>query len=239
MDTRIRSEFAAAAVNSLLALVLVVTQLSWAVETGPGTKAHASKGSAQEARLRTSSPDEALSGPSRGEGIKVHGHWIIEVRKPDGRLVARREFENALTPTGASVLLRYLSRTNSTGLWSVQLDSLAANGSPPCNVSGSPAQCFVTEPPNGLPPGPNVFTTLTVSLGPGPALVLQGIATAQMNGNISVVSTLAGICAPTAAPASPCGGSVSTFTSTILPGGVGINVSAGEQVQIVVAISFS
>ena len=35
--------------------------------------------------------------PSGGpaEGIKVHGHWTIEVRDPDGTLVTHREFEKA------------------------------------------------------------------------------------------------------------------------------------------------
>ena len=41
--------------------------------------------------------------PRQQEGIKVHGHWTIEVRGPDGRLVERRQFENALVPaTGAN-----------------------------------------------------------------------------------------------------------------------------------------
>src|ERR1700722_13311663 len=40
----------------------------------------------------------ASKGPQ--EGIKSHGHWTIEVKNPDGRLVPHREFENALTPAG-------------------------------------------------------------------------------------------------------------------------------------------
>jgi Na+-transporting methylmalonyl-CoA/oxaloacetate decarboxylase gamma subunit len=32
------------------------------------------------------------------EGIKVHGHWTIEVKNPDGKLVTHREFENSLAP---------------------------------------------------------------------------------------------------------------------------------------------
>jgi hypothetical protein len=31
------------------------------------------------------------------EGIKVHGHWTIEVRNPDGTLATHREFENSLS----------------------------------------------------------------------------------------------------------------------------------------------
>jgi hypothetical protein len=32
------------------------------------------------------------------EGIQVHGHWMIEVRNPDGKLVKRIDFENSLDP---------------------------------------------------------------------------------------------------------------------------------------------
>ncbi|MGC2530119.1 MAG: hypothetical protein WA639_20420, partial [Candidatus Acidiferrum sp.] len=38
----------------------------------------------------------ASRGPS--EGIQVHGHWTIEVRNPDGKVVSHTEFENALSP---------------------------------------------------------------------------------------------------------------------------------------------
>jgi len=32
------------------------------------------------------------------EGVTVHGHWIIEVKKPNGELVKHVEFENSLDP---------------------------------------------------------------------------------------------------------------------------------------------
>ena len=44
------------------------------------------------------------------EGIKVHGHWIIEVKNPDGSSAARQEFDNAIdSNTGADVLTGLLS----------------------------------------------------------------------------------------------------------------------------------
>src|SRR5262245_35623432 len=36
---------------------------------------------------------ESAKGP--GLGIKVHGHWTIDVRNPDGSLASHNEFENA------------------------------------------------------------------------------------------------------------------------------------------------
>jgi hypothetical protein len=37
---------------------------------------------------------------SAREGIKVHGDWTIEIRNPDGQLVERRQFKNALVRNG-------------------------------------------------------------------------------------------------------------------------------------------
>ena len=48
-------------------------------------------------------PAEAKSERPGHEGIKVHGHWVIDVRNLDGKLVTHREFENALVVgTGVS-----------------------------------------------------------------------------------------------------------------------------------------
>lgn len=58
-----------------------------------------------------------LAKPSRGQerkgppasgtqqGVRVHGHWIIEIRNPDGSQVSRREFENAFVGAGAIIPL--------------------------------------------------------------------------------------------------------------------------------------
>jgi len=49
-----------------------------------------------------------------GDGVAVHGHWVIEVKNPNGTVTARREFENALQPSGAqllSTMLAVFSRT--------------------------------------------------------------------------------------------------------------------------------
>ena len=35
-------------------------------------------------------------GKPGGEGIKVHGHWVMEVKNPDGTVAERREFNNSL-----------------------------------------------------------------------------------------------------------------------------------------------
>jgi len=63
------------------------------------------------------------------EGIKIHGHWTIEVKNPDGKLVTHREFENSLAPSGsgASLLAAFLSAVATPGSWVVEMKDLASD----------------------------------------------------------------------------------------------------------------
>jgi hypothetical protein len=67
----------------------------------------------------------APKGPS--ESIKVHGHWTIEVRNPDGKLVKHVEFENSLDP-GFSLNLGYgpLSMPGGAALLNAMLSGAAS-----------------------------------------------------------------------------------------------------------------
>ena len=65
----------------------------------------------------------AAPGGGSTEGIKVHGHWTIEVRDPDGSLVSRTEFDNALSG-GTSRLPKVLARVYTIGLWGVKLGDI-------------------------------------------------------------------------------------------------------------------
>jgi hypothetical protein len=46
--------------------------------------------------------EEETAKPSKpgSEGIKVHGHWVIDVRNADGTLVRHKDFENSLVTQG-------------------------------------------------------------------------------------------------------------------------------------------
>jgi hypothetical protein len=56
------------------------------------------------------------------EGIAVHGHWTIEVKNPDGAVTARREFDNAIQPSGMSYLASLLAGQNGAGGLSIMLN---------------------------------------------------------------------------------------------------------------------
>jgi hypothetical protein len=177
------------------------------------------------------------------EGIKVHGHWTIEVRNPDGTLVTHREFENAYSPT-SSFLSNVLARNNSVGLWEISL-----SGSPqPCFIISSgpqPTACTIEETIINASYAPPYFPGLTLSANAG-TLVLSGNATVQVTGSINQVSTVVNPCPNSTPPSSPCtGGSsiaLATFTMATLTAGSStppVPVSAGQTVQVTVVISFS
>ena len=55
-------------------------------------------------------PEARRSGGPQ-EGIKVHGHWVVEISNPDGTLADRREFENAHSPIVVSSRMRSRAAT--------------------------------------------------------------------------------------------------------------------------------
>lgn len=78
----------------------------------------------EEAATQSNAVNENSTRGGHHEGIKVHGHWTIEVRNPDGSLVTHREFENSLVPGnsgGGPFLSLVLSRGISVGTWEIQL----------------------------------------------------------------------------------------------------------------------
>lgn len=170
-------------------------------------------------------------------GIKVHGHWVIKVYNPDGKLVSHSEFENKLQPAGqleiAALLSGYVP-----GDWEIQLDAAQPQQKPictnsdytsgvgPCDIvetggyfqttacPGRGDQCFptlqVVNPVQTVPP----FTqSNTVNL--------QGTATSATAGEITDVQTEMEVCYPTVTP-SVCqtGNGILTsgvFTAVSLP----------------------
>lgn len=58
---------------------------------------------------------EHAGGPQ--EGIKIHGHWVIDVRNSDGTLATHREFENAYVGHLPAVLAGQVS----IGGWEISL----------------------------------------------------------------------------------------------------------------------
>ena len=141
----------------------------------------------------------------------MHGHWVIDVRNPDGTLASHVEFENALTQGGADVLAMILGGPGST----VQSWAVVLNPSNCCPFGGSPGDplaAFISKaslppPPNATPL--NTFSTLTVARVNSTA-VFKGTATATASGQISAVNTQVSVVDQTLRTFPP-------FSGTVLP----------------------
>jgi hypothetical protein len=168
------------------------------------------------------------------EGITVHGHWVIEIRDPDGSLVSRTEVDNALTSFGKLALVDILSRTYAVGLWEVRLI-----GTPgPCEDPGSlQEKCIVVEPNHPLAADTNAFDNLTVT-DDGESLILSGHAIAERDSPISAVQTRVLMCPLLEGTGCTTNALFpSQFTSAALSPIV--DVIAGQQVLVTVTFTFS
>ena len=182
-------------------------------------------------------------GGTAKEGIKVHGHWKIEIFNPDGTRASVTEFENALTGEGAGAIIRRLTGTVSHGGWGIELD--ASTGTKPCDTSGSPAACNIGEA--GLAyltmniHSSNLTVTPDFSFNPTPKIILSGSVTAAKNSTIDKVSTTYSFCGLDSSTADcRLGGPNNVwqpFTTKILPAPP--SVILGQLIQVTVTISFS
>lgn len=169
-------------------------------------------------------------GNGRHEGIKVHGHWTIEVRNPDGALVTHREFENSLASSGSTVLAAILA-CYTAGNCPNQTNAVAIEVS----LNGNPSPCTIAsvDPTTGqvtTVPGPCIVGNTPQSLATGAQgaiFVLNGSIAASESGNISQVSTVI----PTSGPT----GGILTAATLSTP----VQVNAGQTVAVTVNISFS
>jgi hypothetical protein len=175
------------------------------------------------------------------DGIKVHGHWTIEVRNPDGKLVTHREFENSLDPqTGATGLANVLGRVHSVGLWEVGVGNLPTLPAQPCQASTFMSPCIMGESGDTL--NPNAFKTLSVTVptsgNNAGKVVLSGSFTAQNTSPLAAASSTFFYCPGTVAPVN-CGTPLNQFTFLTATFFSAITVNAGQLVQVTVVISFS
>ena len=233
----------------LILLVAVVFGVAPALAQAPAAKKEpaATKPVAATAKAEPVRTAEPAAKPPGGpqEGIKVHGHWVIEVRNPDGTLVARREFTNKLVSDGALALVRLLSRSSSVGRWVIDLDGGSSLSSPPSPCSG--AQCVITEGTGAVLFASQVPIGTDLTVVPNFALHkldLKGSGTVPANGTVGRVLTGLALCPDSVAPQSPCQytGPTNGFVFTVANAPADFafaNVAGGQIVQITVTFTFS
>src|SRR5271154_2290304 len=164
-----------------------------------------------ESAKESSLSEETRPKGTQNEGIKVHGHWTIEVRNPDGKVVTHREFENAIVKgQGDVALAQLLSGSQSAGAWGVFLfgetGGICSGSSGDCwiyQLGSTFASCPVgstSGPPNDA--GAQVFCTLSVipPSNTNAAITLQGYMMATNNGVVNGVQTSLTLCASSNSP---------------------------------------
>lgn len=234
MKSHVWNEVAAIA---LVGAVVFVSSLSVAQQKGTSS----GRSQSINAQRSTNSPQTAAKKDySRGgpqEGIRVHGHWSIVIKNPDGRVSSRHEFDNALIGSGSDMLAQLLARTTSAGGWGISVLPSTPGGS----SCGGNLPCVVIEA--GEATGViSVSSNLTVAYTPNPSrTTLQGSYQATSAGDIAQVSTLLGACPPSLPPSSCPGASNNSgqagFSSRTLT--TPIPVQSGQIVQLTVTFTFS
>jgi hypothetical protein len=218
--------------HSLAVLLIALMSYSMPAQKANGGSARVKE--ATDAGNKTLPQASRVSEGSLAGDIKVHGHWKIVIRNPDGSIASHHEFENSLS-WGGQALAGVLTHTLTIGPWAVILHSA-------CGLSGFPAACAIQEANAPALSGSEAFSNLTVQLG-GSAphqdiVILTGSAKSTQGGTISEVDTTVTTCAPTtlASACGPLGSHSQRFTSqTISP----LTVQPGQTIDVTVQLSFS
>ncbi len=262
---------------ALLSLILGAAGPAYAGQSGappPSTRAVAPAAAPETAAPAAKSATPAGQAVAAGEpavrgnqeGIKIHGHWTIEVKNPDGKLVTHREFENSLAPgSGASLLAALLGGVASSGSWLLQIKDLATDTTHPGNTimmaqanSWANNYCADESTQGGLCSGTPLSITAPAFNASGPSftgttLTLAGSATVPGSftaASIGYVETDNFPCSGSSSPqacvvtASPLFGFqfAPPFTEKNLGDGNGdpaaVPVTANQVVNVTVVISF-
>ena len=204
-------------------------------------------GQTRQDRVQPDQKHEKAYSGGKNEGIKVHGHWVLEIKNPDGSLASRHEFENALTTSsclnvcGNVGLAQLLTGQYFATEWVVALaytDAACQQNPQSCSNCPSATLCnYISIQQIGCT-GVPLCSSLTVGLnGTSTALVLSGLsAPVVASGTISLVRTVFFNC-PLSSNGPACfqnqPGIFFTAANTNL------TIQPGQAVSVTVTISFS
>ena len=187
------------------------------------------------ATLAAGVPVAALRAQAGGpqEGIKVHGHWVVDVRNVDGSLASHTEFENALQNSGGNALTAILGRFETAGTWTI-------------NLNGGGIGCLIVDPADDLSDIAGCRSGNLHITRPAPnTMVLDGTVQAIAPFTISTVATAIESC-PAGTSVAACNSTNQNFAHQVPYGFTshdlgsnGIAVVATQMIQVTVTISFS
>jgi hypothetical protein len=142
------------------------------------------------------SAQNAAPPPPPGEGVKVHGHWAIDVLTPQGDRVSHTEFDNDLDTTtpvgGADILAKMLTRVVVGGPWALRITGInqplcpGGTVSAPGYSTATGPDCWSIEAASPLAfTGTAAFKNLTMRLG-------QTLGEVIFSGNVTVFGSIGG-----------------------------------------------
>ena len=208
------------------------------------------------ARLAAAKKPGGVASAAKGlnTGITVHGHWVINVLTPDGKLVSHTEFENSLQspPGGPAILAAVLGQKEIFGIWRINFwGAGACTPTSGCGLTqGQPLTTGCTSSNSSGPAG--CFAGM-------PAPVVNGNGTVQLSGSLTIPSAATGgaiittvvtqnnTCNANATitPSACVSNAVNSlgsagFTLATSPGSFSqVTVNPGQIVQVTVTFSFS
>jgi hypothetical protein len=203
-------------------------------------------------------PLEGHHGSNRNDGnhvgIEMHGHWVIDVKNPDGSVAEHRDFENTIQNEGAEFLVGLMAGYTVPSDYGVTVQP-PVNGTAPCALNQLQGCGMVRSLTNS--PGYQLCSTFTctadltytptISMFGANSFMMAGSFTATQAGTISNVQTWWGTCVdPSTAtgitqqsPSTCRGGSVVGYYNLSAASITAMSVVASQIVQVTVTISFS
>ena len=246
-------------------LALGAGQVSVAQQSAPGKQVATTEAvtaakppAAQENEAADSSIQSKPTDEGGKEGIKVHGHWTIDVKNPDGTLAQHHEFENSFQPGGSIAIIQLITGIAIPGDMGIGVTSPTGQ-TPPCGPSQQSICLMVRSLKDE--PGTSFCVSLAVcsvnltsatSFTALPyTLTYAGSFQASQAGSITGVQSFLGSCVQsptgleTVSPATCTAGNLSNtqsstsyaiFSSTTINA---VAVTVGQIVQVSVAFTFS
>jgi hypothetical protein len=210
---------------------------------------------AQPAAKAVAEEESAAPNSLNNQGIKVHGHWVLQVKNADGTLGERREFDNSLVPggtnTGGDQMLAALLTGNITAgdpavafVESVPTGTTDVSGICFNGTTGSIASyCYLLTTAQNyavtMGGSSNYQTGLITTLNSGPTVnwVLSGNLTVPSGmSSITLVQTTLTFCFSGSSPFSPTGrnplaGGSSTKRTADLAANACVGIRGGEAAE--------
>ncbi|SNS72415.1 hypothetical protein SAMN05421770_10274 [Granulicella rosea] len=197
--------------------------------------------SSPDAPIVSSSLPEEAAGKSKDGSTKIHGHWVIEVKRKDGTVKERREFENSYV--GGYIMGLYLAGFDVPADPAISFSSSTNGPGSVCNGLTTVNTCIIVESLtaghgavdatatyyNSCTPVPSgCFGGLTATLmpagGPYTSWVLSGTVTMPASGTFDTVGTSISGCyspgfnSPTNVSPSACYSNAVTYADNVFNG---------------------